>query len=424
MSISILIPVFNQRDALKRTLRALIPEKGTHEILVVDMGSTDGTSDIIKEYDWAKRVTPDARPRAAALNEAASGATGDFLMFLEPGSLPARGWSEAVTAHLGSIADAGHMICKEADSSSVWASTLRSLLWRVGYQVTGGPSGLNGVVVKKETFDKVKGFRPVPDFEWIAFSTRLKDSGSVVNMLKHELLITPAPGSGHVDAFQELKEDLISSFAYRRSQTFDDTRSRRQNSAAILIGYDFFEKPSDPDYVHEARKELLGISLETLQSFRGAGRCYFIGGTESTKLIGQPSGVEVMKKPRTNASERFAELRDKVLSENPEGVFLVRLGVSTELNHANLLELSEGPAENPCVIRPLEDSDEWAAIWFEKAALESLPGLDITDKITPLTKQLSKKIIRSDVEDGISALRTDSDARGMYYSGHLQKLPA
>jgi glycosyltransferase involved in cell wall biosynthesis len=424
MSISILIPVFNQRDALKRTLRSLIPEKQDHEVIVVDLGSTDGTADVVKEYDWARTLSPTARPRSAALNEAVSGVTGDFLLFLEPGSLPARGWSEAISTHLGGVADAGHLICKEVDSSSPWASTLRSLLWRIGYQVTGGPSGLNGVIVKKEVFDQLEGFRPVPDFEWLAFSNRLKESGSTVKVLKHDLLMTPKPGSDHADAFRELKEDLMSSLTYRKSQKFDDTRSRRQSSAAILIGYDFFNKPSDSDYVAKAREELLKISLGTLQSFRGVGSCYFIGGAESTRLIGQPSGVEVMGKPRTKKADRFAELRDKVLAEKPEGIFLVRMGISTELDHKSLFHLSEGPAENPCVIRPIENTDEWVAIWLEKAALESLPSLEITETITPLQKQLSEKIIRSDVEKPVSALQTDSDARGMFYAGHLQEQPA
>jgi hypothetical protein len=369
-------------------------------------------------------VTPSARPRSAALNEVAVKATGSALMFLEPGSFPARGWSEAVTAHVEGVADAGHLICKEVDSSSPWSSALRSLLWRIGYQITGGPSGLNGVIVKKETFDKLEGFRPVPDFEWLAFSERLKNAGASVKVLKHELLMTPQPGSDHADAFQELKEDLLSAFMYRKSQTFDSTRSRRQSSAAILIGYDFFEKPSDPEYVAKAREQLLDISLGTLQSFRGVGSLYFIGGSESTKRIGQPSGVDVMGKPRTKKADRFAELRDRVLDGKPEGVFLVRMGISTDLSHKSLFELSEGKAENPCVIRPIENSDEWVAIWLEKAALESLPSLEIDGHISSLQKQLSEKIIRSDVEPGISALRTDSDARGMFYSGHLQEQPA
>lgn len=424
MSITILIPVFNQREALKRTLRALIPEKGEHEILVVDLGSTDGTTDVLKEYDWAKKVSPKTHPRAAALNEVVEKAQGDCLLFLEPGSLPARGWSEAVTAHLNGVADAGHFICKEVDSPSAWSAALRSLLWRVGYQITGGPSGLNGVIVKKELFEKVDGFREVPDFEWLAFSNRLKEAGASVKGVKHEILMTPKPGSDHADAFQELKEDVFSSFRYRKSQSFDATRVHRQNSAALLIGYDFFDSPSDAEYVDKARKELFTYSLETLQSYRGVGKLYFIGGSESTKRIGQPSGVEVMGKPRTKAADRFAELRDKALADHPEGVLVVKLGISTELDHRSLLELSEGPAENPCVIRPVEETDEWIAIWFEKAALENLPDLDISGGISALQKQLSEKIIRSDVEKGLPALRTDSDARGMYYSGQLQEQPA
>lgn len=424
MNISILIPVFNQRDAIKRTLRALIPEKASHEVLIVDLGSTDGTLDVAKDYDWVKVVKPSARPRAAALNEVAATASGDALLFLEAGSLPARGWSLAITTHLDKIADAGHMIVKEVDSSSAWSAALRSGLWRLGYQVTGGPSGLNGVIVKKETFTKVEGFRPVPDFEWLAFSKRLKNHGAAVKMLKHELLTTPKPGSSHADGFQELKEDLLSAWKFRKSETFDEVRGRRNAIPAILVGYDFFGKLDDAPGVATARQELFKVSIETMQSFRGAGNLYFIGGTESTKALGQASGIDVMAKPRTAAPQRFAELLEKVLAEHPEGVLLVKMGVSTELDHANLLYITEGPAENPCVFRPLEDSDEWVAAFFEREALEALSSLEIGPGIQPIRDALSAKIIRSDVEPALSALRTDSDARSMYYAGQLQELPA
>lgn len=423
MNISILIPVFNERDAIKRTLRALIPEKGSHEVLIVDLGSTDGTLDVVKEYDWVKVVSPASRPRAAALNEVVAQAQGDAILFLEAGSLPARGWSAAITNHLDKVADAGHMLCKEVDATSAWSASLRSALGRLGYQITGGPSGLNGVVVKKETFDKVEGFRPVPDFEWLAFSNRLKNHGASVKVLKHDVLTTPKPGSGHADAFQELKEDVLSALKYRRSEQFDGKRSRRGATAAILVGYDFFGKLDEPAGVATARKELFKISVETMQSFRGVGNLFFIGGNESTKLLGQASGIDIMAKPRTAAPERFAELLGNVLAQNPEGVLLVKMGISTDLSHANLLEITEGPAENPCVMRPVEHSDEWLAVFFEKAALEALPSLEIGGTMQPIRDALAAKIVRTDVEDPISALRTDSDARGMYYAGQLQELP-
>ncbi|MDA9609274.1 glycosyltransferase [Candidatus Pelagibacter sp.] len=52
MSITFLIPVFNEaktvKKAIEETINFNIPNK---EIIIIDNGSTDGTSEIIKEYD-------------------------------------------------------------------------------------------------------------------------------------------------------------------------------------------------------------------------------------------------------------------------------------------------------------------------------------------------------------------------------------
>ena len=52
MSITFLIPIFNEvktvKKAIEETININIPNK---EIIIIDNGSTDGTQDIIKEYD-------------------------------------------------------------------------------------------------------------------------------------------------------------------------------------------------------------------------------------------------------------------------------------------------------------------------------------------------------------------------------------
>ena len=57
MSITYLIPIFNEaktvKKAIEETIQIDIPNK---EIIIIDNGSTDGTQDIIKEYKNYKEI--------------------------------------------------------------------------------------------------------------------------------------------------------------------------------------------------------------------------------------------------------------------------------------------------------------------------------------------------------------------------------
>lgn len=423
MKFSIFIPVFNRKDELKRTLRALIPEKAEHEIFVVDMGSTDGSQEVAGEHDWVELVSSKESIRSKALNHAADQATGDAFLFLAPGSLPARGWSQALEDHFASGFDAGHFICREVDAFSGWAGNLRSLGMKLGHQMLGGPASLNGVAVSKAAFEKVSGFRQVPDFEWLAFSARLKQSDQKVKAIKHDVLTSPVAGSRQENAWYTLKEDLLAAWKYRKSENFDQTRVKRKASVAILFGYDAFGKSEADDYFKYAQQELLKISLEVMQSYNGVEKIYFIGGNESTRLIGQPSGVEIVGKPRTSVEKRFSELVEKFCTEKQEGLLLVKDN-SMELSHKKLRELSEGPGEEPCIILPEKNSMEWAALWLEQPALDAIQDWELNPGIDAVKTHLKSKIIRQEEENPVKALKTDSDARSLYYAGILERQPA
>lgn len=423
MKLSLFIPVFNRRDELQRTLRALIPEKDGHEVFVVDLGSTDGSQDLVKEYPWAQLIISQQPLRSKALNQAVATATGEVLLFLEPGALPARGWSAALEKHFATGFGAGHFNCREVDTSAGWAAAIRAQILKTGHQLLGGPTGLNGVAVSKVAFDKVSGFRPVPDFEWLAFSARLRESGVTIKPLKHDLLISPAAGSRQLNEWHELKEDLLAAMKYRKSSNFDSKRIRRKASSAVLFGYDCFPSPQNGDYFKQAQQALMKISLEVMQSYRGVEKIYFIGGPESCELIGQPSGVELFGKAKTGADKRLTELLVKLQAEQQEGLLLVR-PVSLTLSHATLRQLSEGPGVEPCIVLPETDSNEWVAIWLQSPAIEALADWELHPELSALQAHLKGKLIRQEVEKPVKGLRSDSDARGMYYAGMMEQQPA
>jgi glycosyltransferase involved in cell wall biosynthesis len=85
MLISIIVPVLNSRATLRRCLDSILGQKNADfELVVVDGGSTDGSVDILREYDdriafWESRPDGGVYP---AFNRGIGHATGDWLYFL------------------------------------------------------------------------------------------------------------------------------------------------------------------------------------------------------------------------------------------------------------------------------------------------------------------------------------------------------
>ena len=78
MSVSIIIPTWNEASCIAQTIRELRTQS-PREIIVVDGGSTDATVELAKEAD---RVLVSAPGRAMQMNAGAAQASGDFLLFL------------------------------------------------------------------------------------------------------------------------------------------------------------------------------------------------------------------------------------------------------------------------------------------------------------------------------------------------------
>jgi glycosyltransferase involved in cell wall biosynthesis len=86
MKLSIIIPAYNERNTIKeilRRVRAVDLGEIAKEIIVVDDGSTDGTSDILKlEEDSTTRVIrqDENRGKGAAIRAALPQTTGDYII--------------------------------------------------------------------------------------------------------------------------------------------------------------------------------------------------------------------------------------------------------------------------------------------------------------------------------------------------------
>ncbi|MFS8523429.1 MAG: glycosyltransferase [Limnochordales bacterium] len=104
--VSVIIPTYNRRELLRRTLLSLADQTypaDRFEVVVVDDGSADGTGEMVKSLRVPyslKYVRQPNRGRAAARNAGVRAADADLLIFLDSDVAVAREFVEAhVEAH-------------------------------------------------------------------------------------------------------------------------------------------------------------------------------------------------------------------------------------------------------------------------------------------------------------------------------------
>jgi glycosyltransferase involved in cell wall biosynthesis len=87
--LSILMPVFNERERVERAIAEVLDTQlpTEFELIIVDDGSTDGTREILRGGDWDGRVRlfehPENRGKGAAVQTALAEARGEFAAIFD-----------------------------------------------------------------------------------------------------------------------------------------------------------------------------------------------------------------------------------------------------------------------------------------------------------------------------------------------------
>ena len=89
-TLSILMPVFNERETLARAVEDALSAElpvDSRQLVIVDDGSTDGTREILRSTDWPETVTvvehDRNRGKGAAIRTALTHATGEVAAILD-----------------------------------------------------------------------------------------------------------------------------------------------------------------------------------------------------------------------------------------------------------------------------------------------------------------------------------------------------
>ncbi|HVM49268.1 MAG TPA: TIGR04283 family arsenosugar biosynthesis glycosyltransferase [Candidatus Acidoferrum sp.] len=176
--VSVIIPALNEERHIAATLRA-IGQGPSHEVIVVDGGSTDTTVQRARE---AGAILLGSRPgRARQMNAGAVHAQGGSLLFLHADTLLPPDWAKAIHRTLGAPGVAAGAFRFSIAGSFAgkafieWTTAFRSRWLQ-------RPYGDQGLFLARALFEEMGGFADLPIMEDYELSARLRRRGRIVTV--------------------------------------------------------------------------------------------------------------------------------------------------------------------------------------------------------------------------------------------------
>jgi rSAM/selenodomain-associated transferase 2 len=181
--VSVVIPAYNEEQALPGTLDALFRQSGEYEVIVVDGGSTDHTTPVLEGLGFVSTPlsrTPNSarfllaapKGRASQMNAGAGQARGEWLLFLHADTvLPSgaiqrlNGMEEDQSVQAGGF--------RHRFSGDDWRLKLISCLDNFRCARSRIIYGDQALFVRRTLFEQLGGFPNQPFLEDVAFCERL-----------------------------------------------------------------------------------------------------------------------------------------------------------------------------------------------------------------------------------------------------------
>jgi rSAM/selenodomain-associated transferase 2 len=177
---SIIMPVLNEADGIDAALDALQPLRlAGVEVIVVDGGSSDGTVDRMGRR--ADAVLRSAPGRALQQNAGAAAARGEVLLFLHADTrLPPDAVEQVLDGMSGSGRGWGRFDVRLTGRALPFRFIERLISLRS--RLTGIATGDQAIFVRRDRFEQVGGFPPLPLMEDLALSRRLRAGGRPLSL--------------------------------------------------------------------------------------------------------------------------------------------------------------------------------------------------------------------------------------------------
>ncbi|HET7101091.1 MAG TPA: glycosyltransferase family 2 protein, partial [Terriglobia bacterium] len=180
--VSVVIPTYNEAASIAAVLERLKHVRGDFEVLVADGSSTDRTAEMVRElagaYPYPLRLVESVRNRAVQLNQAARQAQGNAFLFLHADIYVPPETVEAVeqSLHDPAVIGGNFQIVFEGDT---FVERFFTWCYRVR-RPFGIYYGDSGVFVRREVFERLGGFKPIPIMDDYEFVRRMERAGRTV----------------------------------------------------------------------------------------------------------------------------------------------------------------------------------------------------------------------------------------------------
>jgi rSAM/selenodomain-associated transferase 2 len=196
MTISVIIPTLNEESVLPSTLEHTF-RLGFDEIIVADGGSIDRTREIAVQFalSQARGTLADcpilvitAQPgRALQMNAGADLSHNDVLLFLHADTmLPARAKCRIIDA-MSDQSCVGGRFDVRFDRPTTLGRVISTMM-NFRSRLSGIATGDQAIFVRRDVFERMQGYSPIPLMEDLEFSRRLKKHGRIAAV--HETATT------------------------------------------------------------------------------------------------------------------------------------------------------------------------------------------------------------------------------------------
>lgn len=168
-SLSIVIPVLNERENLCQLASHLKERASFAEIIVVDGGSTDGSLEMARGF---ARTLINSKPgRAVQMNAGAEVSAGQYVLFLHADTRLPEGFEDDFARWAGTCPDWGFSSVRLSGRHWLFRVIEKAISLRT--RLTHGASGDQAICVLRERFFSVGAYQDIALMEDIALSRQL-----------------------------------------------------------------------------------------------------------------------------------------------------------------------------------------------------------------------------------------------------------